>query len=98
MQGERLALRSGSFAASAPVAGPRGIALPAPVANADWTHRGGGADHALGHVALGPTLAPLFAVAIGEGLEHHLSFAYGDHRDALRAVGARLGLPVLELC
>ena len=35
---------------------------------------------------------------IGAGLEHHLSFAYGDHRKALRAAAARLGLPVLELC
>jgi L-fucose isomerase-like protein len=35
---------------------------------------------------------------IGEGLEHHLSFAYGDHREALCAAAAALGLPVLELC
>lgn len=31
------------------------------------------------------------------GLEHHLSLAYGDHRPALRAVAARVGLPAVEL-
>ena len=31
------------------------------------------------------------------GLEHHVSIAYGDHRAALRAVAAKLELPVLEL-
>ena len=30
-------------------------------------------------------------------LEHHVALAYGDHADALRAVAARLDLPVLEL-
>jgi L-fucose isomerase-like protein len=34
---------------------------------------------------------------LDEGLEHHVAFAYGEHRDVLRAVAARLGLPVLEL-
>jgi L-fucose isomerase-like protein len=33
-----------------------------------------------------------------EGLEHHLSLAYGDFRPELRAVAERLALPVLELC
>ncbi len=32
-----------------------------------------------------------------EGLEHHFALAYGDHRNALRAVAARWELPVLEL-
>lgn len=67
LPGERLALRSGTFANPVPVAAPRGIALPAAIANADWTHRGGGPDHAAGHVALGGALAPLFEVGIGEG-------------------------------
>jgi hypothetical protein len=31
------------------------------------------------------------------GLEHHVAFAYGEHRSTLRAVAARLGLPVVEL-
>jgi hypothetical protein len=33
---------------------------------------------------------------VGLGLEHHLSLAYGEHRPALRAVAARLGLPAVE--
>jgi L-fucose isomerase-like protein len=33
-----------------------------------------------------------------EGVEHHLSFAYGDFGPELRAVAERLGLPILELC
>lgn len=32
------------------------------------------------------------------GLEHHVSFAHGEHRPVLRAIAARLGLPVVELC
>ncbi len=34
---------------------------------------------------------------IDSGLEHHVALAYGDHRDALRAVAGSLKLPVLEL-
>lgn len=32
-----------------------------------------------------------------EGLEHHISLAYGDHRPALRHLAAMLDIPVLEL-
>lgn len=32
-----------------------------------------------------------------EGLEHHYALVYGDHRPALRAIAARLELPVLEM-
>ncbi|MBP1805554.1 PQQ-binding-like beta-propeller repeat protein [Rubellimicrobium aerolatum] len=67
LPGERLPLRAGTFANEVPVAAPRGIALPPATANADWTHRNGGPDHAPGHPALGRALAPLFSVAIGEG-------------------------------
>jgi L-fucose isomerase-like protein len=35
---------------------------------------------------------------LDEGLEHHVSLAYGDLRPELRAVARRLSLPVLELC
>ena len=38
-----------------------------------------------------------FETVIAEGLEHHYALAYGDFRPALRAVGAALDLPVLEL-
>jgi outer membrane protein assembly factor BamB len=67
LPGERLALRSGTFQNAVPQAGPRALALPTPLANADWSHRGGAPDHALGHVALGGSLQPLFSVPIGEG-------------------------------
>ncbi|MBL0937027.1 MAG: hypothetical protein IBJ07_19985 [Rhizobiaceae bacterium] len=43
--------------------------------------------------------APIDTVArtiVGAGLEHHLSLVYGDHRPALRALAAEMGLPVLE--
>jgi len=32
-----------------------------------------------------------------EALEHHVAIAYGEHREALRAVAGRIGLPVVEL-
>lgn len=32
-----------------------------------------------------------------EGLEHHFAFVYGDVRDGLKAIAAKLDLPVLEL-
>lgn len=34
---------------------------------------------------------------IQSGLEHHTAIAYGDHKDALKAVAAALTLPVLEI-
>lgn len=67
LPGERLPLRSGTYANPVLTAAPRGIALPAPRANADWTHRGGGPDHNPGHLALAGSLQPLFSVPIGEG-------------------------------
>jgi L-fucose isomerase-like protein len=33
-----------------------------------------------------------------QGVEHHLSFAYGDFGPELRAVAERIGVPILELC
>lgn len=45
--------------------------------------------------------APVTAVLgrlMALGLEHHVSFAYGEHRPVLRAVAAKLQLPVVELC
>ncbi|CAA9387957.1 MAG: Outer membrane protein YfgL, lipoprotein component of the protein assembly complex (forms a complex with YaeT, YfiO, and NlpB) [uncultured Rubellimicrobium sp.] len=64
LSGERLPLRE---TGGVLVAAPRGLALSAPQANADWTHRNGGPDHAPGHPALGGALQPLFSVQIGEG-------------------------------
>ena len=34
---------------------------------------------------------------VDEGLEHHYALAYGDYRETLHGVAAKLGLPVLEL-
>jgi L-fucose isomerase-like protein len=34
---------------------------------------------------------------IGFGLEHHLTLSYGDHREALAAVAAAMGIPVVRL-
>ncbi len=39
----------------------------------------------------------IFNTIITEGLEHHYAIAYGDHRPALRAICAKLNLPLLEL-
>ncbi|EYD71625.1 Outer membrane protein YfgL [Limimaricola hongkongensis DSM 17492] len=41
------------------------LALMAPVANADWPQRGGGADRDIAHPALGSRLAPLFRTDFG---------------------------------
>lgn len=41
--------------------------------------------------------AEVSARILGEALEHHFALAYGDHRDALRALAARWEIPVLEL-
>lgn len=68
LPGQRLDIRDGLITA------PQGeanqnlpIALGAAQSNTDWTHKGGAADHDLGHVALGGALQPLFRTAIGEG-------------------------------
>jgi L-fucose isomerase-like protein len=39
----------------------------------------------------------IFDVILGEGLEHHLSITYGDHKPALLALAELLNLPVLNL-
>jgi L-fucose isomerase-like protein len=41
--------------------------------------------------------AEVSARILGEALEHHFALAYGEHRDALRALAARWQIPVLEL-
>lgn len=67
LPGERFDIREGMADAGAEANRAEPIALPATQANADWTHRGGSADHAIGHPALGTVLAPLFSVDIGAG-------------------------------
>ena len=41
--------------------------------------------------------AEVLAGVMTEGLEHHYSFAYGEHRPALRAAARALNIPVVEL-
>lgn len=67
LEGERLDIRALEEPAEDPAAAAPGITLPAQVANADWTHRGGSASHRITHPALGPGLAQAFAVNIGQG-------------------------------
>ncbi|MDQ3077854.1 MAG: PQQ-like beta-propeller repeat protein [Pseudomonadota bacterium] len=43
------------------------MALPAAAANAEWGQSGGNAAKLVGHVALGASVGPVFAVSIGEG-------------------------------
>lgn len=43
------------------------LALPAASVNAEWTHRGGNASHALTHPALNRSLQPIWSAPIGAG-------------------------------
>lgn len=76
LEGERLDIRDGMAGAQAETANRAvPLSLPAPVLNADWTHRGGGPAHRSGHPALPGTLAPLFTVDIGSGNERRVRLA-----------------------
>ena len=50
-----------------------------------------------GTVRFDRSAAEVSARILDEALEHHFALAYGDHRDALRALAARWNVPVLEL-
>lgn len=63
LPGERFDLR----ATPVTVNQVRPMSLPAPRANADWTHRNGSPTHQITHPALGAALAPAFVAGIGEG-------------------------------
>ena len=63
LPGERFDLR----ASTVMVNQVRPISLPAPRANADWTHRNGSPTHQITHPALGTALAPAFVAEIGQG-------------------------------
>jgi outer membrane protein assembly factor BamB len=66
--GQRVSVLSGetNVQVDATLAGVA-VALPAPVANTEWTQSGGNAPKAMGHLALGETIAPAWSVQIGEG-------------------------------
>jgi outer membrane protein assembly factor BamB len=68
LQGDRLDIRDG-MAGGVATAANRAVPISLPVAqvNAEWTHRGGGPAHQIGHPALSGGLVPLFAVDIGAG-------------------------------
>ncbi len=46
---------------------PVAISLPGQVANAEWTHRGGSAQHRIGNAALGQGLTRVWSVNAGQG-------------------------------
>ena len=50
-----------------------------------------------GTVRFDRSAAEVSARILDEALEHHFALAYGDYRDALRALAARWNVPVLEL-
>ena len=43
------------------------LGLPRAVTNTNWTHQARTPSHAVGHVALGETIAPQWAISIGQG-------------------------------
>lgn len=69
LEGERLDPRALSLAGPVEVPENRSaaISLPAPVANPDWTHRGGSVTGTAPHSALSSVLQPLWSADIGEG-------------------------------
>jgi len=69
LTGERLDLRADLSGDPAPevAALSTDITLPAPVANADWTHKAGSPTHAIPHPALGATLTRVWSASIGQG-------------------------------
>lgn len=67
LPGERLDIRGEAADAVAFANEARPISLAAPSANADWTHRNGGATHTIAHPALNASLAQIFAANIGAG-------------------------------
>jgi len=50
-----------------------------------------------GTVRFDRSAAEVSARILDEALEHHFALAYGDYRDAMRALAARWNVPVLEL-
>jgi len=50
-----------------------------------------------GTVRFDRSAAEVSARILDEALEHHFALAYGDHRDALRALASRWNVPVFEL-
>lgn len=77
LQGTRLDTRAdlgtdgtAAVPAAAPAARDVPLHLPAAVANAEWTHRGGSAQHRSAPLVLSPSPVPLWSVSIGKGEDH----------------------------
>lgn len=79
--------------------------LPAPVANTEWAQSGGNASKAMGHVALGGSIAPAWQVSIGQGTTLSARLASSpvvaqgriytiDTTATVRAFDAQTGAPV----
>ncbi len=50
-----------------------------------------------GRIRFDSGAAAVLDIIMREGLEHHVSIAYGDHQGALEALARQLGMPVLRL-
>lgn len=67
LKGPREAIRPGAAGAEAVENRALPISLGAARVNANWTHIGGAADHAIAHPALSRSLTPLFSTKVGTG-------------------------------
>ncbi len=68
LPGERIAVLALDRALkSDPEAAARPMALPEPIANADWPQAGGAPFHAIGHPALGPVSGAAWSRPVGAG-------------------------------
>ncbi|QNM82510.1 PQQ-binding-like beta-propeller repeat protein [Sphingomonas sabuli] len=66
--GERISVLAGETDVQVdPATAALPMALPAPVANADWAQSGGNAAKSMGHVALTGSLNQLWSASIGQG-------------------------------
>ncbi len=65
LPGDRVAIRPDTAPATEAARGP--LALPAPVVNADWSHRNGAARGRFTHLALAASPQPVWTVDLGEG-------------------------------
>lgn len=66
--GERVAVLTSEVGAVVdPATAALPMALPAPVANAEWAQSGGNESKSLGHVALGGALTEVWSASIGRG-------------------------------
>jgi outer membrane protein assembly factor BamB len=106
--GERIAvLTTETDVAIDPATAGLPMALPAPVANSEWTQSGGNASKSMGHVDLGPSLNRIWTATAGEGtslrarLASSPAVAQGrvytiDTTATVRAFDANSGAPVWQ--